>query len=128
MYVDYTVTVLLITVLCMLIGLYVVTKRAINLLFSEENIQNVADSVLEYVTNTEEGQKKLYTIGALIGSGVKQGIGIQKQGGKGGFNGLIGQIIAGFFQGQGLGAPPEEAPMQETRQVGLPPARKNASL
>lgn len=73
---------------------------------------------MDYMVNTEEGQKKLYMMGGLIGNGLKQGMGLQKTGGSKGLNGLISDIIGGFFQGQlNTQVPRSDGDVTSNRQV-----------
>ena len=52
------------------------------IMFSSDNIIEMADVVLEYALKTDEGQKRIYLLGALLGNGIKQGIGITGKTGK----------------------------------------------
>ena len=73
-----------------IIGAFFVLRR----LLSPENIMETLDFVIDSSLKETEMQKKLYTLGLIIGNGIKQGVGIQ--GGKGKFK--LEDIIA-----QGLG-------------------------
>lgn len=92
-----------IVLLTMSIIWYAAINRAIKGILTAENVQVFTDSALDYLVNTEEGQKNLYTVGALIGNGVKTGVGLQKQGGARGFNGLLAEIVSGFFSARQQG-------------------------
>lgn len=59
------------------IGIYIAKK----LLFSPDNIAETIEIALEYVTKTEDGQKKAFLLGGLIGNGLKTAIGINTRGG-----------------------------------------------
>lgn len=93
------ILIVLIAIACLSIpiSIYLIITRALNRLIAPETIQNIVDSLLEYLTKTEEGQKNLLMIGGLIGNGVKTGVGIQRQSGKGGFNGLIYDLIGSIL-------------------------------
>jgi len=46
--------------------------------------------------NSETGQRAIYTIGAIIGNGAKEGFGMGKKGGKFKWQDLLGEIIGGY--------------------------------
>lgn len=66
----------------------------------EEIVTNSIENLLEDVGNNESLQKNLYTVGALIGNGVKSGVGLQKRGGKMSITDLVIQALAGKFLGE----------------------------
>jgi hypothetical protein len=86
-----------ITGLIVLIGAYYVVKTG----KIEEIVMDSVENLLSDVGNNESLQKSIYTIGALIGNGVKSGVGLQKRGGKMSLTDLIVQSVAGRFLNQG---------------------------
>lgn len=91
------------TSLC--IGIYFSFKVPIMV----ENLQNELKAELQEWLNSEKGQKAIYSIGALIGSGATAGTGLKKSGGKFSFEGLIGQLIGSFLQ-KGLPGAADQGP------------------
>lgn len=79
---------------------YVLIKTSINNILSEENIEDIADTLIKYLTNTEEGQKQLVMIGGLVGNGVKMGMGINRGKGKMGLMDLGVQLLSGIIDGK----------------------------
>lgn len=77
-----------------LLSTYFMGKRMLKNAISE-----VEDLVYSLPQN-EEGAKVLYSIGSLIGSGIRSGVGLQKGRGKFSFQDLIGQVIGNWVQGQ----------------------------
>jgi hypothetical protein len=70
---------------------------------------------------SEQGAKFVYSVGALLAQGFKGGMGIQKQGGKFSFEGLL-MNIAGQFLGKKFGVGGEQQQPQETavaERIGL---------
>lgn len=70
-------------------------------MFSAANLEESLETATEVVVTNENLQKKLYYIGAVLGQGVKQGIGLS--GGKGKFRWedlaaqILPNIIGGIF-------------------------------
>lgn len=75
-----------------------VMKYALNQAKNPENLMEIADSLMEYFMNTEEGRQKIYLVGMLIGKGARDGAGFGGKGGKMGLKDLIqqgiGQLVA----------------------------------
>lgn len=71
-----------------------IMKYALNQAKNPENLMEIADSLMEYFMNTEEGRQKIYLVGVLIGKGARDGAGFGGKGGKLGLKGLIEQGIA----------------------------------
>ena len=63
-----------------------------------ETIQNAVEEVLDTALSDSEMQKKLYSVGVLIGSGISKGTGIQSSG-KFKFEDIIGIGLAKLFGG-----------------------------
>lgn len=82
--------------LLILIGFYIALRSG----KLEEILVNTINICLEDFTNDEKLQKSLYTVGVLIGNGVKAGVGLQKRGGKMSLTDLIVQSVAGKFLNQ----------------------------
>jgi len=49
------------------------------------------------LSNSEKGQKFLFTVGAIVGNGIKTGVGLNPKKGKFRWEDLIGQIISQYF-------------------------------
>jgi hypothetical protein len=65
--------------------------------------------------NSETGQKALYSIGGLIAAGAKGGLMTQTPRGKGGFQGMIIDLI-GQFIGNKIGINPAQAVTNNTQE------------
>ena len=70
---------------------YFVAKKVAN-----DTINNVKDDVFDYL-QTENGAKMLFSIGAMLGNGIKSGVGITKGTGKFKWQDIIGQIASQFI-------------------------------
>jgi hypothetical protein len=84
-------------------------------MFSDEKIMKTGDIMLEYLSSTEEGQKKLYMVGGFIGNGIKAGFGIGKVGGKRKLEDIIVEMGAQWFGKQFLGDKGGENPQQSSK-------------
>ena len=71
---------------------YVISKRM--LAQAKRDIKQEAEAWL----NSDVGQKAIFSIGALIANGAKSGFQLQNPRGKGGFEGLIMNVIGQFIQ------------------------------
>jgi len=60
-------------------------------------INRVRNEIFDYL-ESEEGQKMIFSIGALFGNGVKSGLGMNPRRGKFKWQDLISMAIAQFFQ------------------------------
>lgn len=73
-------------------------KYALNQAKNPDNLMEIADSLMEYFMNTEEGRQKIYLVGMLIGKGARDGAGFGGKGGKVGLKGMIemgiGELIS----------------------------------
>jgi hypothetical protein len=98
-------------VLGVVIGAWVVKR----MMFSTDSIMEMADSVLEYLLTTKEGQKKLYTTAGFIGKGFRDGIGIKGGGGHRKLEDIIVEMGAQWFGKQFLGQKGEENPQQSSK-------------
>jgi len=76
-----------------LVSIYLAKK----LWIKPDFVLEISDVLLDEITNNPELQKKLYLLGAILGNGIKSGIGINAKGGKFKFEDLIGQAIAMMF-------------------------------
>lgn len=99
-----------------ILGTYAMSKKY----FSDDKIIEKLDMILDEYTNNEEASKKIYSIGALLGKGVRDGVGIERMlpKKKGGFEALL-MDIAGNFIGQRMGnmmQPQEQQPRQLTQK------------
>lgn len=72
---------------------YVVLKKLFNDAFLIEKI----DVITTEICSDEELQRKLYSIGALLGNGIASGAGFQKKGGKYGLQDLLMQVAGQWF-------------------------------
>lgn len=64
----------------------------------EQIVEDLFDLLLDKATNDPETQKRVYLLGGLIGNGVKEGLGLQKTGGRtGGLGGLVMQLLSGLL-------------------------------
>jgi hypothetical protein len=73
-----------------------------------EKIEDISDEIM---TN-KELQAKIYTIGAILGNGIRQGIGINTKGGKFKMEDIVGQVI-GNVAGRIFGQQPPENQQQQ---------------
>jgi hypothetical protein len=99
----------------MAIATYWILNRVILSMFSEENLEKILFSLFEKLITSEDGQKQLYSLGALIGNGIKTGMGISKPSGKRGFNDIIAEIASAFIQGKF-----KQSETPETSPIGTP--------
>lgn len=102
----------IITLLSFFIGYYLVSKKAEKLIESKEKQYKAA---LETWLNSETGAKALYAIGAMIGTGAKQSIGINTRGGKFKFKDILAQVAGNWISNNlpGIGAMNQNNPTQE---------------
>jgi len=98
-------------------------KEAISVAFEiietkqEELMQSGQD-----LLNSEEGQKLLYSIGALIGNGAMAGTGLKKKSGKFQWQDLAAQVVGSFIQKKvGINPIPQNNP-----QIDRKPNIQNA--
>lgn len=61
-----------------------------------EQKQELKDMAEQWL-NSEKGQKALLQIGALIGNGVKTGVGLNAPRGKGGLMGFLAELAGKYF-------------------------------
>jgi len=83
--------------------------------YLEETIQDIAFSLIEEAQTNETIQKQIYTIGALLGTGIANGSGINKSlkgGGKLSLNNIIAEIAANWIQNAQNN--PSPSPLQPT--------------
>ena len=76
------------------ISAYLIIKRFVN----NDKIIEIFDDLTDEMVNNEEFQKKIFVIGALLGNGIKSGLGLNPRRGKFKFEDLISMAIASFFQ------------------------------
>ena len=85
------------------LGIYVAISEASIYFLARKLIENEKKRLkteLEAWLNSENGQKALFSIGALMAAGMKSGMGLTQKGGKFKMEDLIGQIIGSFIQKQ----------------------------
>ena len=90
---------------------------SVKTLASSEQGQNIIIDLIENMLQYEDMQKALYTVGGLIGSGARKGLGIQKSSGKFSLTDIAIQIGAewlGLNKIQG-----ESQPLSNRKQSGL---------
>ena len=87
----YEILISLCTVVMTPLLTYFVAKKVAN-----DTINNVKDEVFDYL-QTENGAKMLFGIGAMLGNGIKSGVGLQKGTGKFKWQDIIGQIASQFI-------------------------------
>jgi len=75
------------------ISAYLITKKFIN----NERIIEIFEELTDEMMQNEGLQKKIFVLGALIGNGIKSGLGVTPRRGKFKFEDLIGFAIAQFF-------------------------------
>ena len=98
------------------LGAYVIAKKMLNTDSLMEKIDELTDAVL---TN-EQMQRKIYTIGAIVGKGIADGTGIMNKIPSGrGKGGIVGSIIQGIL---GKFLPSEEG------QQGQQPSERRGDL
>jgi len=76
-----------------------VTYAILRKVTSDDAILDKIDLITDEVMKNEEMQKKVYSIGALIGSGIASGAGLQKKGGKFSLQDLVMQVAGQWIQG-----------------------------
>ena len=75
---------------------YAIIKKTMN----TDHILDITDELLNEITQNTEMQKKVYIVGAILGNGIKSGIGIGKTSGKFKMEDLIGIVVSRFLGGQ----------------------------
>lgn len=113
-----TISISVLTVCMSAIIPYVILKKYIN----PEKISEIFEFVVDDALQNEAMQKKIYTLGGLIGSGVRQGIGIQKQGsGKFKMEDLIMSFAGNFLNSKlgGLGMTQQDTSQQQEQGSSL---------
>lgn len=113
--------ILALMVLCLVVSIgfyktYAYAKSIVN----TDTVLDIADEMLQELTQNVEMQKKVYFLGVILGNGIKKGIGIGGKGGKFKFEDLIGQALQGFltnFMG-GNQQPQAEKTIQEVSGLG----------
>jgi hypothetical protein len=68
-------------------------KREMN----TDRIIDKIDEITTEITSNPELQKKLYLVGAILGNGIRSGVGIQNKGGKFKWQDLIGSVLQQYF-------------------------------
>jgi hypothetical protein len=91
--------------LCGGLATYVMGKR----LLSDDKILDKLDMILEEYSTNEDSLKKLYTIGGILGKGLRDGVGIDRliPKKKGGLEGFL-MDLAGSFIRDKIGGQPQE--------------------
>ena len=79
---------------------YVIVKRQLKTDILMEISEEIFTEMLEKLTNDAEMQKKVYLLGALLGNGIKSGLGIQKTGGKFKMEDLFTTALQAFLGGK----------------------------
>ena len=95
----------------LLLSSYIVIWYLKNNIILEDLIIDITQILLNNVNTDENIQKNLYTIGALIGSGISNGSGLKQtatRGGKFNLNNLLAEIATQFFT-KSLNAPQQNA-------------------
>jgi hypothetical protein len=85
------------------ISAYAIVKRALNMERIVYISEEIIDNMLEKATQDAETQKRIYVLGALLGQGIKSGIGLQKTSGKFKMEDIISMAVGQFLQGGKLG-------------------------
>lgn len=75
------------------ISIYVLLKSSV----LDMKIEQMFNDFISEMTENEELQKKLYTIGGIIGSGASSGLGLQKKNGKMGWTDLLMSFLPSFL-------------------------------
>lgn len=76
---------------------------------------NVKDEIYDFL-ESEEGQKLIFGVGALIGNGAKAGLGLAKTGGKFGIKELVMGIAGKWLERSGI-LNQEEQPQQQKPEI-----------
>lgn len=89
---------------------YVILKRTI----SDDNIIKKIDMILDEYTSNEEALRKIYTLGGILGKGLRDGVGIDRMmpKKKGGIEGFLMEL-AGNWIGKRLGIHEQTEPQPE---------------
>jgi hypothetical protein len=69
---------------------YIIIKKMFNPL-------EILEESMDFLVNDSEMQKKIYVLGALIGNGIKSGVGLNPKTGKFKLDDLISMALASFF-------------------------------
>ena len=96
MIVDLIVSILIGVLTCLMgfLGATIALKRYAN----SSKFLDIFEDIFDEIATNEDIQKKIYSLGGLLGSGIRQGVGIGKRGGKMSFQDLAMQFISGFLE------------------------------
>ena len=89
-------------------GMYIASKHLVNSHF----FMQILDDLFDEAMNNEVFQKRIYVIGALLGNGIKQGVGLSPSRGKMKFQDIITQAIAGMILPKITGAAEGKLPWE----------------
>ena len=78
--------------ICSPIATYIIAKKIM-----KDTKDDIIDEVFDII-QTEDGQKFLYSVGALIGNGIKTGVGISGKGGKFKLQDVLMSAVGQFIQ------------------------------
>lgn len=76
--------------LCGIIGTYAILKKHFKPL-------EITEDLIDFIVSDVEMQKKVFLLGAILGNGIKSGIGLNPRKGKFRFEDLIGMALQQFF-------------------------------
>lgn len=94
---------------------YIIAKK----MTSSDRILNITYDVLDETTQNVEMQKKVYTLGILLGNGIKSGIGLQKGRGKFKMEDLVGMGMQYFFESMRQGQTTTNQPQNNSPRENL---------
>lgn len=79
-----------ISILCGGLVTYVIIKSMVK-------PEEIVEDIMNFIVQDAEMQKKVFVLGAILGNGIKSGVGLNPRGGKFKFEDLIAGALAQFF-------------------------------
>jgi len=110
----------IISFVCGALGATIALKIAFKTINIPEIIEEGAINLMDTVLTETEMQKRVYQIGLLVGSGIRQGVGIGKGSGKFGFDQILQKGLAMIFGKVLQGNQKEEQTTESPNFLGLP--------
>ena len=91
------------------IGTYVMVNRLRN----KGVFLDIFEDFIDDMVQNEDMQKKIYLLGGIVGSGIRQGVGLTRGKGKMKLEDILMQLVSGYIQKNVL-PQPQNAPQEAT--------------
>lgn len=83
-------------VLAVLLMMYAMLKNKVNNIINIDLLTDLLEGILDNIGTNQELQQKIFLLGAVIGKGIQQGVGLNTRGRKANINDFIGLAIQQF--------------------------------